>query len=54
VAGPAWVAQGGGLSIDMFVDPDADPRADPPTRADEEATIAGFLLRRRIDGAVGQ
>jgi hypothetical protein len=31
------------MSIDMFVDPEADPPVDPPARADERATIAGFL-----------
>jgi Protein of unknown function (DUF664) len=36
-----------GMSIDMFVDPDADPRDDPPTRADERATLAGFLRWQR-------
>jgi uncharacterized damage-inducible protein DinB len=36
-----------GMSIDMFVDPDDDPRADPPTRADERATLAAFLRWQR-------
>ena len=36
-----------GMSIDMFLDPDADPRADPPTQGDERATIAAFLRWQR-------
>ena len=28
---------------DMFVDPTADPRAEPPTQAGERATLTGFL-----------
>jgi uncharacterized damage-inducible protein DinB len=32
---------------DMFIDLDADPRGDPPTRADERATIVGFLRWQR-------
>jgi hypothetical protein len=36
-----------GMSIDMFTDPDTDPRADPPTQADERATIIGFLRQQR-------
>lgn len=32
---------------DNFVDLDADPRADPPTRGDERATLLGFLHRQR-------
>jgi uncharacterized damage-inducible protein DinB len=32
---------------DMFIDPDADPRTDPPTRVDERATIAAFLRWQR-------
>lgn len=28
---------------DMAIDPDDDPRAEPPTRGDERATLAGFL-----------
>jgi len=31
----------------MFVDLDADPRADPPTRGDERATLLGFLRWQR-------
>lgn len=27
------------MSIDMFIDPDADPRVDPPTQVDERATL---------------
>jgi uncharacterized damage-inducible protein DinB len=47
VAGGVGIAYGCGMSIDMFVDPDADPRTDPPTRADERATLAGFLRWQR-------
>jgi hypothetical protein len=36
-----------GMSIDMFIDPDSDPRADPPPRADERATLVGFLRWQR-------
>jgi uncharacterized damage-inducible protein DinB len=32
---------------DMFIDPDADPRSDPPTRGDERATVAAFLRWQR-------
>jgi uncharacterized damage-inducible protein DinB len=35
------------MSIDMFVDPDLDPRADPPARGDERATLLGFLRWHR-------
>ena len=31
----------------MFVDLDADPRSDPPTRGDERATLLGFLRWQR-------
>jgi uncharacterized damage-inducible protein DinB len=31
----------------MFIDPDTDPRTDPPTRVDERATIAAFLRWQR-------
>jgi uncharacterized damage-inducible protein DinB len=31
----------------MFIDPDIDPRADPPVRSDELATLAGFLRWQR-------
>lgn len=31
----------------MFIDPDADPRADPPPRADERATLVAFLRWQR-------
>jgi hypothetical protein len=31
----------------MSIDPDTDPRADPPTQGDERATIAGFLRWQR-------
>ncbi len=36
-----------GVSIDMFIDPDDDPRTDPPPRADERATLVGFLRWQR-------
>jgi uncharacterized damage-inducible protein DinB len=36
-----------GMSIDMFVDPDADPRIDPPAQADERTILAGFLRWQR-------
>jgi Protein of unknown function (DUF664) len=32
---------------DMFIDPDDDPRAKPPTQGDERATLAGFLRWQR-------
>jgi uncharacterized damage-inducible protein DinB len=32
---------------DMFADPDSDPRADPSPRADERATLVGFLQWQR-------
>lgn len=35
------------MSIDMFVDPDSDPRVDPPTRGDERDTLVGFLTWQR-------
>jgi uncharacterized damage-inducible protein DinB len=35
------------MSIDMFVDPDSDPRPEPPTRGDERATLLGFLRWHR-------
>jgi uncharacterized damage-inducible protein DinB len=31
----------------MFIDIDADPRAEPPTRGDERATLMGFLRWQR-------
>lgn len=36
-----------GMSIDMFIEPDSDPRAEPPPQADERATLAGFLRWQR-------
>jgi uncharacterized damage-inducible protein DinB len=36
-----------GMSIDMFIDPEQDPRTEPPTRAGELATLAGFLRWQR-------
>jgi uncharacterized damage-inducible protein DinB len=35
------------MSIDMYVDPDADPRVDPPSQGDEVATLLGFLRWHR-------
>ena len=32
---------------DMFIDPDNDPRPDPPTQGGERATIEGFLRWQR-------
>jgi uncharacterized damage-inducible protein DinB len=32
---------------DMFIEPDRDPRADPPVQGDERATLVGFLRRQR-------
>jgi Protein of unknown function (DUF664) len=40
---PVRIADDGGMSIDMFVDPDADPRVEPPRRGDERATLVAFL-----------
>ncbi len=36
-----------GMSVDMFVDPDNDPRTDPPPQGEERATIVGFLRWQR-------
>jgi hypothetical protein len=35
------------MSIDMFIDPEHDPRTDPPAQAGERATLAAFLRRQR-------
>jgi uncharacterized damage-inducible protein DinB len=32
-----------GMSIDMFIEPDKDPRTDPPGEGGELATLTGFL-----------
>lgn len=32
---------------DMFIDPDTDPRTDPPVQADERATLVAFLRWQR-------
>src|SRR3954468_12416072 len=32
---------------DMFVDPEADPRPDPPSQADERPTLVAFLRWQR-------
>jgi uncharacterized damage-inducible protein DinB len=37
----------GGMSDDVAAEIDADPRAEPPARADERATLAGFLRWQR-------
>ena len=36
-----------GMPIDMFIEPEKDPRTEPPTRAGELATLAGFLRWQR-------
>ena len=36
-----------GMSIDMFIEPENDPRTEPPPRAAELATLTGFLLWQR-------
>jgi hypothetical protein len=52
-----------GMPIEMFIEPEQDPRAEAPTAGSELDTLTGFharhnghadLLRERIDGAVGQ
>jgi uncharacterized damage-inducible protein DinB len=35
------------VSIDMFVDPEDDPRVEPPTEGDERTMLAGFLTWQR-------
>ncbi len=35
------------MSVEKFRDPNVDPRVDPPTQADERATIMGFLVWQR-------
>ena len=35
------------MSIDMFVEPDEDPRPDPPARAGERETLVAFLRWQR-------
>src|SRR5260221_7143356 len=37
----------GGRRADMFIELDTDPRADPPPRGDERATLVGFLRWQR-------
>jgi uncharacterized damage-inducible protein DinB len=32
-----------GMSIDMFIEPDRDPRTDPPGQGNELATLTGYL-----------
>src|ERR1700722_15329592 len=32
-----------GMPIDMFIEPDQDPRVEPPTTGSELATLTGFL-----------
>jgi uncharacterized damage-inducible protein DinB len=41
------IADDCGMSIDMFIDPEADPRPEPPERGDERATLLGFLTWQR-------
>ena len=36
-----------GMSIDMFIEPENDPRTEPPPQAGELATLTGFLLWQR-------
>ena len=36
-----------GMSIDMFTEPENDPRIEPPPQAGELATLTGFLLWQR-------
>jgi uncharacterized damage-inducible protein DinB len=36
-----------GMSIDMFIEPEKDPRPEPPTRGAELDTLAGFLRWQR-------
>lgn len=36
-----------GMSIDMFIDPDNDPRVDAPLQGDERAMLVGFLRWQR-------
>jgi uncharacterized damage-inducible protein DinB len=36
-----------GMSIDMFIEPEKDPRTEPPTRGGEPETLAGFLRWHR-------
>jgi uncharacterized damage-inducible protein DinB len=36
-----------GMSIDMFIEPDKDPRTEPPTRGGELETLTGFLRWHR-------
>jgi uncharacterized damage-inducible protein DinB len=31
------------VTIDMFIEPEVDPRTEPPTEGDERATLLGFL-----------
>lgn len=35
------------MTADMFVEPDRDPRLEPPARGDERATLVGFLRWQR-------
>jgi uncharacterized damage-inducible protein DinB len=35
------------MSIDMFISPEKDPRAEPPTRGHERETLVGFLRWQR-------
>lgn len=35
------------MTTDMFIEPDADPRVDPPTTGDERTTLVAFLRWQR-------
>jgi uncharacterized damage-inducible protein DinB len=41
------IAVMGNRRADMFIEPGADPRTEPPTRDDERATLVGFLRWQR-------
>ena len=47
MAFPAPVHDDAGMSIDMFIDPERDPRTDPPPRGDERTTLIAFLRWQR-------
>jgi uncharacterized damage-inducible protein DinB len=38
----------GGMPIDMFIEPEQDPRAEPPTAGSELDTLTGFLGWHRV------
>ena len=35
------------MSIDMFIEPESDPRVEPPVQGDERTTLVGFLRWQR-------